>query len=117
MGANVFLVIGGVLVTPPERDVLPGITRAVVMELARDAGVAVDDRPIHRTETARATEAFITSTSLCICPVVSIDDATVGDGAIPGPLTARLQRAFQQLVGVDFVAQYLTRLDAAEGGG
>lgn len=114
-GANVFFVIDDILVTPPERDVLPGVTRAVVLELARAADIEVIERPVPRSETARATEAFITSTSLCICAAVSIDSMPMGNGSIPGTLTARLQRAFQDLVGVDFIGQYLAHLGELPG--
>ena len=58
-----------------------------------------------------ADEAFLTSTSLCICPVRSLNGAPIGDGRVPGPVTRRLTEAYCQLVDFDFVAQYLKRLE------
>jgi branched-chain amino acid aminotransferase len=54
-----------------------------------------------------ADEAFITSTSFCICPVCFFNGKVVGNGQIPGPLTQRLTAAYSDLVDFDFVAQYL----------
>jgi branched-chain amino acid aminotransferase len=56
-----------------------------------------------------ADEAFLTSTSLCICPVQSVNDVRVGS-AIPGPITRQLSDAYCRLVDFDFVGQYLKRL-------
>ena len=58
-----------------------------------------------------ADEAFITSTSFCICPVRSINGIVLGDGKTPGPVTRRLTEAYIRLVGTDFVQQYLRHLD------
>ena len=56
--------------------------------------------------------AFLTSTSLCLCPVRSINGNPVGSG-VPGPVTQRLTEAFIDLTGCDFVAQYLRHLGDA----
>lgn len=111
-GANVFMVRDGRLLTPRARFVLPGVTRDTVIELARELGVPVEEADIDLYVASTADEMFITSTSLCICPVASLNGAPVRDGAIPGPITRGLQDAFRELVGVDFVAQYLDRLPA-----
>ena len=50
---------------------------------------------------------FLTSTSLCICPVRSVNGSKIGDGGVPGPITKRLTDAYIELVDCDFVAQYL----------
>jgi branched-chain amino acid aminotransferase len=53
---------------------------------------------------------FLTSTSLCLCGVRSVNGQAIGDGRVPGPITKRLTDAYVALVGTDFVAQYLSRL-------
>ena len=112
-GANVFIVRDGELLTPQARYVLPGITRATVIDLAQDLGTPVIETDIDLFDAATADETFITSTSLCICPAASVNNAPVRDTRVLGPVTARLQRAFSELVGVDVVEQYLSRLSAA----
>jgi branched-chain amino acid aminotransferase len=62
-----------------------------------------------------ADEAFYTSTSLCVCPVASIDGHAYQSG-IPGPVTARLMAGFAQRVGMDYVAQYRRFLAAGASG-
>ncbi len=110
MGSNIFLVRDGALLTPADRAVLPGVSRQTVIELARDAGVPVTESAIDLYDAYTADEAFLTSTSLCICPIRSINGRQPAAGAIPGPLTKRLTEAYATLVGCDFVAQYLRRL-------
>ena len=61
---------------------------------------------------ARADEVFLTSTSLCICGVRSINGNKPASGAVPGPITKRLMDAYKADVGCDYVAQYLKRLEA-----
>ena len=57
-----------------------------------------------------ADEAFVTSTSFCICPVSSVNGSDIADGGVPGPVTNRLMSVYSGLVGIDFVQQYLERL-------
>ena len=109
-GSNVFVVSGERLVTPQARYVLPGITRGVVVGLALGLGLDVEERDVDLYEAAGADELFLTSTSLCVCPVASVNGYRPRAGAIPGPVTRRLQEAFAELVGFDFVGQYLDRL-------
>lgn len=111
-GANIFVVKGGRLATPLARYVLPGITRDAVLELATAAGIPADERDVDLYDATAAEEAFVTSTSLCVCPVASINGRRMRTGEVPGPVTRRLQEAFARLVGVDFVAQYLRYLPA-----
>jgi len=92
--ANVFLVQNGTLVTPPvSDDILVGITRGAVMELARDRGLAVVERTIDRTEAYQADEVFLCGTGVQVAPVVEIDGRAVGSGT-PGPTTLDLQDAY-----------------------
>jgi branched-chain amino acid aminotransferase len=110
LGSNVFLVRGGTLETPREQMVLAGISRDTVISLAREAGLRVVERDIDLYDAYTADEAFLTSTSLCICPVQSINGARIGTAAVPGPVTRQLTEAYSRFVDFDFVGQYLKRL-------
>ena len=109
-GANYFIVKDGVLSTPREQYVLAGISRQTTIELAHELGIEVKETDIDLFDAYTADEAFITSTSWCICPVASINGSRVASGAVPGPITNRLQKAYSGLVGIDIVGQYLSRL-------
>src|ERR671933_1853852 len=93
--ANIFLVRKGGLVTPPvTADILEGITRDAVMELAeKELGMPVTQREVSRTELYAADEVFLTGTGFQIAPVVEIDDRTIGNRKI-GPLAGRLQELY-----------------------
>jgi len=110
MGSNIFIVRGGELLTPKEKFVLPGISRQTVIDLAGKLGIPCRQVDIDLFDGYTADEAFLTSTSLCICPVTSINGAQVGDGAVYGPITQRLIDAYVELVGCDFIQQYLDKL-------
>lgn len=110
LGTNVFLVSDGACLTPREQFVLPGISRATVMALAREAGIEVREMDLDFHDAYNADEMFLTSTSLCIAPVRTFSGAAVGDGTVPGPITKRLTQAYVELVDFDFVAQYLRHL-------
>jgi branched-chain amino acid aminotransferase len=110
LGSNVFLVQQGTLYTPREQFVLAGISRDTVIGLARDAGLAVVEKDLDLFDAYNADEVFLTSTSLCICPVRSVNEAVIGSGQVPGPVTRQLTEAYCRLVDFDFVAQYLKRL-------
>ena len=109
-GSNFFIVKDGVVITPREQFVLAGISRSTAMELAQELNIETREVDIDLYDTYTADEAFVTSTSFCICPVSSVNGSTIGDGAVPGPVTDRLQKAYSGLVGIDIVAQYLSRL-------
>jgi branched-chain amino acid aminotransferase len=111
LGSNVFLVQRGTLYTPREQFVLAGISRDTVIALARDAGLDVVEKDLDLFDAYNADEVFLTSTSLCICPVRSVNEAVIGGGQVPGPVTRQLTEAYCRLVDFDFVAQYLKRLD------
>jgi branched-chain amino acid aminotransferase len=115
LGSNFFIVKDGALVTPREQYVLGGISRETVMDLARDLGIEAKEADIDLFDVYTAEEAFITSTSFCICPVSSINGARIGDGTIPGPVTNQLLSAYSELVGLNIVAQYLAHLQPAVG--
>jgi branched-chain amino acid aminotransferase len=110
LGSNVFVVQRGILYTPREQFVLAGISRDTVIALARDAGLTVVEKDLDLFDAYNADEVFLTSTSLCICPVRSVNEALIGGGQVPGPVTRQLTEAYCRLVDFDFVAQYLKRL-------
>ncbi len=109
-GSNIFIVRGGTVMTPKARYVLPGISRETVIDLAREIGQPLVEADIDLYDAYTADEAFLTSTSLCICPVRSINGRHVAADAIPGPVTQRLIDAYAKLLDFDFVAQYRRRL-------
>ena len=110
MGSNFFIVRNGAVITPREQFVLAGISRQTVIELAQELDIETREADIDLFDAYTADEAFVTSTSFCICPVSSINGATVGEGSVPGPTTDRLLKAYSGLVGVDIVGQYLAHL-------
>ena len=85
---------GGALVTRPlSTALLPGITRKAVLRLAEEAGLALEERLFSVAEALAAAEAFYTSASAFVMPVVSIDGHAVGEGR-PGPHTRRLRELY-----------------------
>ncbi len=93
-GENLFMVQNGVVVTPPlGMNILAGITRATVMQLARERGIAVEERAFARDELYLADEVFMTGTAAEVTPVRSIDRRRIGGGS-RGPITAQLQAAY-----------------------
>ena len=93
--SNFFIFRGDTLITP-RRGILLGITRNVVIELARRK-FTIEERPILLEELTLADEAFITSSSKEITPVVQIDDLIIGDGK-PGQRTYKLEQLFIEMV-------------------
>ncbi|HEY0757605.1 MAG TPA: aminotransferase class IV [Ktedonobacteraceae bacterium] len=93
--SNFFIFHGTTLVTPRE-EVLLGITRAVVLDLARRR-FTVEERPILLEELALVDEAFVTSSSKEITPVLQIDEQVIGSGQ-PGPHTTELEQLFIAMV-------------------
>jgi branched-chain amino acid aminotransferase len=93
--SNFFIFRGGTLVTP-RAGVLHGITRGVVLELARGR-FPIEERAIHLEELALADEAFLSSSSKEIMPAVQIDDLIINNG-VPGPRTYELEQRFIEMV-------------------
>ncbi|MDE3037803.1 MAG: aminotransferase class IV, partial [Pseudomonadota bacterium] len=92
--SNAYIVSNGEVITHPTgHEILGGITRDVLLKLAKKAGIPVAERPFSAMEMKKATEAFLTSTSANVLPVVKIDDMTVGGGK-PGPVTHKLQELY-----------------------
>src|SRR5579862_8465358 len=115
MGSNIFVVRDGKLYTPSERNVLAGISRQMIFDLACKLAIPVVEGDIDLFDAANAEEIFLTSTSLCIAGVRSFNGAKVGDGLAPGPITKRLTDAYIAEVGCNFVQQYLDRLTSPTG--
>ena len=88
--SNVFLVMGGSLVTPSlDSGILPGITRAQVIKLARKSGFKVIERRVMRRELYSAGEIFLTNSLSGLIPVTRVDRRKIGPG-LPGPITKLL---------------------------
>ncbi len=95
-GENLFIVKDGALITPPIGNILPGITRDSVMQLARGMGIPVEERRITLEDVKTADEVFFTGTAAEVVAIGEID-GTMIDGA-PGPITARLKEQFLDIV-------------------
>lgn len=96
-GENIFLVKDGELHTPALGNVLPGITRATIMELAGELNLKVTERAITPDELKNADELFFTGTAAEVTPIGKLDDTTIGDGK-EGPITAQLAKAYHDVV-------------------
>lgn len=96
---NIFMVLDGKLITPPPTaDILIGITRNSIMELAeKELGLEVIERPIARTELYVCDELFFTGTGAQVAPIRSVDRRLVGDGK-PGPVSKKLQALYFEVV-------------------
>ena len=99
-GDNLFLVRNGQLFTPPlSAGTLYGITRGVVIDLARDEGLAVTEPNLTRYDVFNADECFLTGTGAELIPVVKVDGRTIGSGR-PGPITRRFEAKYHALTQV-----------------
>ncbi len=96
-GENIFVVRDGVLRTPPLHSVLDGITRATVIQLAKDMKIPVEERSITRDELYIADEIFLTGTAAEVTPIREVDHRVIGRGQ-RGPVTEQLQTAFFESV-------------------
>lgn len=92
---NVFLIKSETVQTPHADSCLPGITRSVVMALAREAEIPVSEKNISLTEVYTADEVFTTGTMGELTPVLEVDGRQIGSGE-PGPMTRRLSGIFQE---------------------
>ena len=93
--SNIILVKSRTLITPPLTcGILPGITRAVVLEIGAELGFGIEERPVERAEMDTADEMFYTSSLRELYPIVKVDEKPVGDGR-PGPAYKELHRAYE----------------------
>jgi len=86
---------GSIVTHPADHTILSGITRAVLFEAIKGQGLTIEERPFTLNEAYAAREAFLTSASQIVVPVVTIDGRTVGDGK-PGPIATGLRREFHR---------------------
>jgi D-alanine transaminase len=84
-----------VLTRPADQAILRGISRTVVFDVLRAQGLALEERPFTVAEAKAAEEAFVTSASQVVLPVVRIDGAPVGGGR-PGPVATALRGEFHR---------------------
>jgi branched-chain amino acid aminotransferase len=108
--ANFWIIRNGTIVTPPDYSILVGITRMVILELAEQLGVPLQQVDFQLYDVVNADEAFLTTTSRTILPVTRANGRPIGTGQ-PGPLVKRLQQAWIKRFDFDFVAQALAHLE------
>jgi branched-chain amino acid aminotransferase len=95
---NIFLVKHGILRTPHlAAGILEGVTRDLILSLAREAKITTQEMALTRHDVYSADEAFLTGTGAEIAPIVECDGRSIGNGK-PGPVTRQLRERFQQLV-------------------
>lgn len=111
--ANFLFVANGHLMVPNRRNVLPGTGMAIVLDLARDLEIPIQEGDYTPFDVYHADEAFLTSATTCMLPVASLNGVRIGT-SVPGPVTQRLLDAWSELVGIDIVAQALSHLAAEE---
>jgi len=94
---SVFIVREGGVITAPEGGILPGVTRRLVLDLARREGMRVSEREITTADLRLADEAFLTSSMIEVLPIVQVEEGTVANGK-PGPVTRKLQKLYREAV-------------------
>jgi branched-chain amino acid aminotransferase len=110
---NLFLVISDRLCSPTDKNVLGGITKAVIFDLAKQLGLEVAEGNYTPYDLYNAEEAFLASTSPTFVPVKSVNGVGIGRGA-PGRVTLRLIAGWNKMVGMDIVDQALSHLEQQE---
>lgn len=94
---------GSIVVRPLSQAILPGITRKSLLRLSQESGIVLEERRFTVAEAYEAGEAFLTSASNFVLPVVSIDGRPVADGR-PGPITTRLRQLYLQMASAPAMA-------------
>ncbi len=95
-GENIFVVKDGVITTPDlSASILQGVTRLAVIQIARDLGYELREKPLIRTDLYMADELFMTGTAAEVTPIRAVDDVEIGD---PGPLTKAIQETYLKTV-------------------
>jgi len=103
-GANIFIVKDNVLYTPEPRNILRGISRAYVFELAEQLDIPCIEKNFEVYDVMEADEAFFTSTPFCMVPIVKVNNMDIGT-AKPGPMFDKIITAWSENVGVDIIGQ------------
>ena len=95
-GENIFVIRNGVIMTPPPSDgVLEGITRDIIMQIARAEGIEMREQTVTRSDLVIADELFYTGTAAEVVPIREVDDHPIGE---PGPITRHMQERFRAIV-------------------
>jgi len=96
--ANLFIVSKDGLLTPTIKDgALPGITRAVIFELAKSLAISIEECSLSGDDLTQADEAFLTNSIIEVQPLIQVNEKMIGWGEI-GPITERIQKAYRQLI-------------------
>jgi branched-subunit amino acid aminotransferase/4-amino-4-deoxychorismate lyase len=104
--ANFLLVQDGTVLSPTTRNTLPGVSRAMVIELCARLGIPFVERDLQVYHALTADEAFLASTPYCLMPVTRVNGVSIGSG-VPGPVYGRLLGAWSEAVGLDIQQQIL----------
>ena len=112
-GANFLFVSEGRVKVPDTRLVLSGADMAAIRELAEEKQIGCDEGTFTPYDVYNAEEAFLTTNSFGILPIVSMNGMPIGSGKV-GPVTHRLMDSWCELVGMDFIGQALSHLPQAE---
>lgn len=108
---NFFFVADGRLHTSSARNVLGGVTRAAVLEVAAELGIEAIEGNFTPYDVYAADEAFICSTTPVIVPATSLNGAQIGgEATLPGPITLQLMKRLAEIAGMDYVSQAISRL-------
>jgi len=113
-GSNFFVVRDGRLMTPEPRNILRGTRRKYTLELARKIGIETVECNLNAYDAITADEAFFTSTAFTVMPCTKVNGGVLGDGKT-GPITQKIIAAWNEFVGLDFIAQardYLKEMGA-----
>ncbi len=103
-GDNFFIIRGKVIITPEPRNILRGISRGYIFELADQLGLECIERNIEPYDVHESDEAFMTGTPFCMLPVVSLNGAKIGNGKM-GEITGKLLETWSKNVGIDIIKQ------------
>jgi branched-chain amino acid aminotransferase len=103
-GDNFFIIKNNVIITPEPRNILRGISRAYIFELAQKLGLSCIEKNIEPYDVTNADEAFMTRTPFCILPVSSLNSITIGKAPM-GKTTKQLLDVWSTEVGVDIIGQ------------
>jgi branched-subunit amino acid aminotransferase/4-amino-4-deoxychorismate lyase len=106
--ANFLMVERGAMISPPRTKILPGISRATVIDLAGKLSIPFVERDLTVSEAMNANEAFLSSTPYCLMPVTKLNGTIITQGR-PGPLFRKLLDSWSQEVGLDIEQQIIDR--------
>ena len=114
-GYNVFVVKNGKLATPAD-NILVGVTRQTVIEIAENQGISVTEGRLQPFDVYNADEAFLSSTAGGIVPVIELDGRVIGSGS-PGQLTERIQELYLELLERGDQSETILPLRSEDAGG